>query len=603
MSDTTAAKPQDQSGRWRILVVENDPSTAADHARNLGHWGYEVYTAEGVGEALLADARHKIRQYRCHLMLVDMRLLDNDDPTDLSGLDLVKELAPVPSIVVSSYGSLRTASEAVGRSGAIEFIGKEEGPRRLRSAIESFFKDYYETPYRGEIKWAYSLKPKRVIARLFDPSTKVEPKEIEYVVHRLFRTPPYNQAATLRLNVIPGAARSLDSHSLQHSVVFKATADSYVPVVIKIASADQVEAENRNYHQHVAQKIHQMRHSQLQQCEVVGFVGGIRYSFLDTPGGETLKTLADRFEEMSAQQINACLNLFFQETWYAKYQQRSLGHGSLFAAYLECWGKKWVERMQNFPLVAPGIVFPISGGSLTLPNPVAWLLNRTDVANDCLDDATQGIVFYTAVTHGDLHCRNIFVDQHGEPCVIDYERTGPGPILRDFVELEVDVLLQTLRASIIDDPTLFGLFKSLLYANQLDARANPIGAGALVAKTAAILNNLRSLAYRVGQVRDMRGYYWSLLFDIALTLTHVMGRTRRPADNPLLKATVIDAETVDITQIKTADHSLWSVLLLGGMICHRLTFWEKPWPPESWSLDMPHDMPDKSEDSSQSPAI
>ena len=79
------------------------------------------------------------------------------------------------------------------------------------------------------------------------------------------------------------------------------------------------------------------------------------------------------------------------------------------------------NRSQDFVLRAEMLEFDINGRRLWLPNPVVWLLTQVDVANRGQRDATVGYVHYCAVTHGDLHCGNIFLDRHGEPWIIDYE--------------------------------------------------------------------------------------------------------------------------------------------------------------------------------------
>ena len=43
------------------------------------------------------------------------------------------------------------------------------------------------------------------------------------------------------------------------------------------------------------------------------------------------------------------------------------------------------------------------------------------------------------MTHGDLHGDNLLVDKE-HAWAIDFEHTGSGHILRDFAELEVDIL-------------------------------------------------------------------------------------------------------------------------------------------------------------------
>lgn len=561
----------------RILVVENDAIVLADHMRNLVHWGFRAYQAAGRGEDLIANAKEQARQHRCHLALVDMRLVDNEDASDQSGLRLIKELAPLPAFVVSGYGSLQTASQAIRESGAIAFIGKEEGPRRLRSAIEKFFQDHCrDTMYGGEVRWAHTWKPEQIIGELFEADVPVQPDEIECVVRRLFNDPPLNQARTLRLATITGATRSVRTHSLRHSVVFKASADDFQPVFIKFAPVEQVEAEQQNYLLHIKNQLPGDRHSDLKQHTAVGFVGGVRYGFMG-PDIRKFTTLAERLPTMTEQQVRQCLETFFRDIWRAKYHQRKQSNESLFCAYKRAWGEKWVERMRAFPLGAAWITFHLDPAlSIDLPNPIAWLQRRVGLAQPGAEDVTAGLVHYTAVTHGDLHCRNIFVDKHDEPWVIDYERTGEGPILRDFVELELDLLLQYLEIHPLDDASLRQLFAALLQPKSLDAPVHVAQAAPDVARICEFAGTLRSLACTVADVRETQTYYWGLLFDIALVLTHLEKKTHEAGGGLFQAGDPSGAAAVE--RLKQSNRNVWSLLLFGAMICRRLDYWDKAWP-------------------------
>jgi len=51
-----------------------------------------------------------------------------------------------------------------------------------------------------------------------------------------------------------------------------------------------------------------------------------------------------------------------------------------------------------------------------------------------------------SITHGDLNGKNILVDENGHPWLIDFFRTGPEHVLRDFVELEADIKFNYLES-------------------------------------------------------------------------------------------------------------------------------------------------------------
>ena len=274
-----------------------------------------------------------------------------------------------------------------------------------------------------------------------------KPAEIECLVRRLFAEPPLSTAGALRLNTIHGEPLSIGSRSLQHSVVLRAGVDAFEPAVIKLAPAAQVEDEYQNYMRYIYQQLPASRHSELQKYELIGFIGGIRYRFLGT-SVVSLKTLADSFKDLDAEAINSCLTLFFGDTWLAKYKQAAWSATSRCSPPMPNAGvRSGLNGCRSSPLSAELLQFDIDGRRLRLPNPVPWLLTQVDVANGGQQDATGGYVHYCAVTHGDLHCGNLFIDKHREPWIIDYERTGEGPILRDFVELELDIILQGLSTT------------------------------------------------------------------------------------------------------------------------------------------------------------
>lgn len=101
-----------------ILVVEDNPATAALQQRRLERAGYQVITAPSAEEAL-AIIRGRP---------VDLALLDHRLGGELSGLDFVtslRTLAPdLPVIMVSGSGSRNTVIQAL-RGGVRDFIRKD----------------------------------------------------------------------------------------------------------------------------------------------------------------------------------------------------------------------------------------------------------------------------------------------------------------------------------------------------------------------------------------------------------------------------------------------------------------------------------------------
>src|SRR5688572_2717100 len=99
------------SGRPRILLVDNDEHIREPYSILLKYWDYEPILALGEGKALIRDAIVKARAACCVLALIDLRLLDDSDDDDTSGLKLAQEIGPIRSIILSSYPNLKLLND------------------------------------------------------------------------------------------------------------------------------------------------------------------------------------------------------------------------------------------------------------------------------------------------------------------------------------------------------------------------------------------------------------------------------------------------------------------------------------------------------------
>ena len=83
----------------QVLVVDDNPLMQQVISRFLMSQGYSVSVAE-TGEEALA----MIRREQCRLLLIDMRLPDQDGPDLLVILRREPGMAPCPAIAVSGLG-------------------------------------------------------------------------------------------------------------------------------------------------------------------------------------------------------------------------------------------------------------------------------------------------------------------------------------------------------------------------------------------------------------------------------------------------------------------------------------------------------------------
>ena len=116
-----------ESGKRRILVVDDDERLRSRMARAFEERGYEAQQAEGYDAAILIAERESTE-----FAVVDLRMPGK------SGLEVVRELHridPATKIVVlTGYGSIATALEAV-RLGATHYLTKPADVDELIAAF------------------------------------------------------------------------------------------------------------------------------------------------------------------------------------------------------------------------------------------------------------------------------------------------------------------------------------------------------------------------------------------------------------------------------------------------------------------------------------
>jgi len=139
-----------------ILFADNDPDFIKNRSEFLEQEGFRVIPASS-----LTEARRALEQGGIDLAILDIRVIDDDDDRDVSGLTLAKDSAyrSIPKIIQTGFPSVQTVREALGPAldglpPAIDFISKEEGPeamlRSVRKALEAYASPYVSAPKEAE---------------------------------------------------------------------------------------------------------------------------------------------------------------------------------------------------------------------------------------------------------------------------------------------------------------------------------------------------------------------------------------------------------------------------------------------------------------------
>jgi len=125
-----------------ILLADNDPDFLKARRKFLEAEGYRVVPAPNPSEA-----RRVLKRQDVQLAIIDIRLEDDDDDKDVSGLILAKDpdYRTIPKIILTGFPSVAAVREALGPvldslPPAVDFVAKDDGPevmlRAVRAALE-----------------------------------------------------------------------------------------------------------------------------------------------------------------------------------------------------------------------------------------------------------------------------------------------------------------------------------------------------------------------------------------------------------------------------------------------------------------------------------
>jgi DNA-binding NtrC family response regulator len=124
--------------RVKILLADNDADFCETRREFLKRASFDV-----IPVASPEEARKKLVDENPDVAILDIRLLNDDDEKDISGLELAREIGRlVPVLLFTGYPSLEYARQALksqldGLPAAYDFILKQDGPEGMLIAIRN----------------------------------------------------------------------------------------------------------------------------------------------------------------------------------------------------------------------------------------------------------------------------------------------------------------------------------------------------------------------------------------------------------------------------------------------------------------------------------
>jgi CheY-like chemotaxis protein len=531
----------------RILLVENDPRVRESYKVLLRYWGYFPVFAVGEGKSLMRDAVAKARKFHCILALIDLRLLDDFDEEDTSGLKLVKEIYPARSIILTAYPNPQILRTMLDTYRDIPFLSKSDAPEKIKQTLDN------EAGKICAIKRGLQVHPVDILDQIaqttFASLIKDYPDQVADILAQLL--PSARNLRIDRLDSSRFASYASDVPRPQ-SVVLKVYEEDYEPVVVKLARAKKIEVEVDRYEKYISRKVGGNFTVKLERYANLWDIGGALYTYI---GDFDVKTFSSYYEQHPIEDIRECLEAFFTGSWGRHYERKQLQTNvSLFDLYVDVWGDWYTKRVRDF---STGHLWRDEGihQRLGLPNPIEWF--KTRIAENRELDLSFVETTQRAITHGDLHGDNLLIDSRKNPWVIDFERSGEGHALQDFIELESDII-NRLEAPAENISSYYEMCQVVARQTLIKPleESEMKSQDPRIRKALQTISWLRSLALKCTGICDARQYLLGMLF------------------NTLFRATINNNEKYHDRQSRA--------LMLAGIFCHRLDHWNESWPPEEW---------------------
>jgi CheY-like chemotaxis protein len=508
----------------RVIVVDDDPQVQADLEEMLEPWGYDVRAAQGRGEALIRASTRLANRFRPHIAIVDLCLWDDCGP-DRSGLKVIEAFQSAHCILYSAFLSFEVLRQV--RSERVTWISKAESPQKLVDAIESASRQVCARCSELRVYAPEGWSPRKVVKTIFPAHDLPPPDVVEDLLRHLFPT-----SRTVTLEFIEDTDGELGPVGRGRSMVTKVWRDDKInPLVLKLGPAKRIKQEVDNYGQHIDGNVGGLFYAGIQdQPRYFWDLGGVLYTFLGTPS-HNLNSFAHHYRtHHDPNAILWPLHHLLTEVWGHFYRASGPHTEPLFAAYDGVLRLR--KRLEGD--VAQSLRWPLHlrGIPTDLPHPIRWVQQHKDAPTI---PRTR-----LAITHGDLHGDNLFVDPD-HAWVIDFERSGPGPILRDVTELEVDILTRLIASGNTDLGAYYTLVLALASPSRPDAPipdVDGLDADSELAKALHIIQGLRTLAQQVIVIQDQREYLWGLLLD-ALFVASLRATPTIQRDRALILSAVL----------------------------------------------------------------
>lgn len=539
-----------------VLFMDNKSSYLDIQSRLLEKEGYRVIKAP-----TLQDAEDILKKKRIHVAVLDIRMEDEEDEQDISGLLFAQkeEYHSLPKIILTAYPSFEYVREVLGPPqkglpSAVNFLGKDEGFEALIQALNQAFATHVGINWDLNVKWRgrkYLSFP--YFVTLIEPETNRfslpdKVGEVEDLFRKLFRD--FDQIILSRLFWVLE-----DRFAVEVFAYSKTKEEQFVVVCGSIWNSKT----EQKFFEDITQKIQLAGKMTKVSIAVTLHYAAILWKITNV-NLESVNTFGRFYRENNNRMIQSALKHLFQITlapWYEERlledEKKSLGQifrerfGFIdevfpiakFESKIRALSREALSKQLAKIIYSPSkLTFKFPGGQVrSYPNPIPYLYNENMFPD-------YRVVY--GVTLGRLDVDTILVANDSHTMLTDFMQSGSSPIIEDFILLETSIrfnLIDVENLLILEDFEKQFLDSDSLSKNIRQGNVEPECRKALVA-----IQNIRQFAGKMAG-NDPNSYYIGLLFFVANHLSEY---------DTALKSTK--------NQIASLLHSL----LLASMLCDKI---------------------------------
>jgi len=421
-----------------------------------------------------AEARVLMETRRIHLAILDIRMENDDDDNDISGIELAKEelFLRVPTIILSSYGTREQIVEMMapaleGLPAAVDFVDKKAHADQMVSAVERAFERHVRLNWDLDIHFGHHLFGTQLATLVAEPNDHFlidRSREIEDLLRICF-------ADSSQINV-PRILTRENCIVVLEVAVFDQT-EIERQYMITLGKLDSIQAEQECYNQYAPRYGGAGDTLRMgDQLIHTAHLGLVVYNLTGNEG-KWIDPFAVIFQNSSLEKIAQAIDNLYQTTlkrWQSngRFEEPTQ---SIVHTYCDHLGLDY----ENLPHASPKWISALKVEiQRTGLGRLTWEADRITLVIDKMEwkwlniigaksaDLIQGeYTLESGIIHGNVTVDTVLVNPSMEAWLIDFSHARQGPLVLDFISLELSLRYQ--MANNVDLATSIKIEENLLH--------------------------------------------------------------------------------------------------------------------------------------------